>query len=152
LKIKLCIVSLMLVSAPLWASAQNDPREISIMKKAVEGLGKCPEGRECATIDAFTRTNNKGEVKRYVIGQLAAERGFDRVVIMQHIGGKYGVIVNSVKVGQSGKWIEHTQGIRLPEGRTELTAPIPVGTPEITISFDHGHGAEVTVSLERRKP
>ena len=151
MKIQVVLVSAILLLVPLRAWAQDDPAEISIIRKAVEELKKCPEGRECATIDAFTRTTNKREVKRYDIGRLAAERGFDRVVIMQHIGGEHGVIVNTVRVGQPGRWTEYAQGIRLPEGRTELSVPIPAGTPELVISFDHGRGAEVTVILERGK-
>jgi hypothetical protein len=83
------------------------------------------------------------------VGHLTAEKAYTRLVVLQHIGGEHGVIINTVKVRQGGKWIPYVQGIRLPEGRTELAVPVPAGTPEIVISFDHGQGAEVSLMLER---
>lgn len=147
-----CVVAA-LVLFPAAAVAQTGvPQGDKILETLAEEQKRCPMGRECTTIDTFVRASNKGEVKNYPIGALTAEKGFDRVVILQEITGEYGVIVNTVKVGQPGKWTAHTQGVRLPEGRTELTAPIPAGTPEITISFDHGRGAKVEVLLERPRP
>jgi len=134
------------------ATAQTGFPEIDTVLEAFEEQKRCPLERECISIDSFVRASNKGEVKKYPLGGLVAEKGFDRVVILQEITGEYGVIVNTVKVGQPGKWTAHTQGVRLPEGRTELTAPIPAGTPEIQISFDHGRGAKVEVLLERSRP
>lgn len=142
-----------LMLLPVVAVAQTGvPQVDEVLGALVEEQARCPLGRECTTIDTFVRAGNKGEVRKYALGAMTAEKGFDRVVILQEITGEYGVIVNTVKVGQPGKWTSHTQGIRLPQGRTELTAPIPAGTPEMQISFDHGRGAKVEVLLERPKP
>lgn len=149
--IKYYIVAV-LILFPAVAGAQSGGPEIDVVREAMEAQKRCPQGRECTTIDTFVRDSNKGEVRKYALGAMTVEKGFDRVVILQEITGEYGVIVNTVKVGQPGKWTSHTQGMRLPQGRTELTAPIPAGTPEMQISFDHGRGAKVEVLLERPKP
>ena len=115
-------------------------------KEAVEG---CPEGWECASVAAFVKPSYKAEAKKIAVGHLTAGKAWSRIVVTQHIGEQHGVIVNTVKVRQGGKWIPYAQGIRLAEGRTELAVPLPAGTPEIVLSFDHGRGADVKVSLER---
>jgi hypothetical protein len=146
-----CVIA-SLTFLPVGALAQTGGPELDVVLEAMEALKRCPQGRECTSIDTFVRAGNKGEVRKYALGGMTVEKGFDRVVILQEITGEYGVIVNTVKVGQPGKWTSHTQGIRLPEGRTELIAPIPAGTPEMQISFDHGRGAKVEVLLERPMP
>lgn len=115
-------------------------------KETVEG---CPGGWVCASIAAFVKPDYKAEAKKIPVGHLTAGKGWSRIVVVQHIGEQHGVIVNTIKVRQGGKWIPYNQGIRIAEGRTELAVPVPAGTPEIVISFDHGRGANVAVSLER---
>ena len=115
-------------------------------KEAVEG---CPEGWECATVASFVKPSYKAEAKKIALGHLTAGKAWTRIVIVQHIGEQHGVIVNTIKVRQGGKWIPYAQGMRLAEGRTELAVPLPAGTPEIVSAFDHGRGANVAVSLER---
>ena len=115
-------------------------------KQVVEG---CPEGWECALVASFVKGDYKAEAKRFPLGHLTADRSWSRIAVVQQIGEQHGVIVNTVKVRQGGKWIPFVQGARLAEGRTELAVPVPAGTPEIVFSFDHGRGAKVTVSLER---
>jgi hypothetical protein len=150
--IEYCVVATLVFIPAIAVGQMGIPQGDKVLEALVEEQKRCPMDRECTTIDTFVRGSNKGEVKKYPLGALTAEKGFDRVVILQEITGEYGVIVNTVKVGQPGKWTAHTQGVRLPEGRTELTAPIPAGTPEIQISFDHGRGAKVEVVLERPRP
>ncbi len=154
--ILLCIV----LALSLEASAQGDPL-IDLLQNLPSGapappaepaVAPCPRDRECVTISSFTKADYKAEAKRFEVGQFTGGRSFDRLVINQHIAGEHGVIVNTVKVKQGGSWVSHSQGLRLPEGRTEFQVPVPAGTREMVISFDHGRGAELTVQLERAAP
>lgn len=153
------IVALLLLFGGGSALAQEGEFFHDIIKKLAEesrqGLHQgsgCPQGYECATVDTFVKKNYDSETKHYQVGQLTSGRSYGRVVLFQHIGEKHGIIINTIKVRQGGRWVPYAQGIRLPEGRTELPVPVPADTPEIIISFDHGRGAEVAVVLERPVP
>jgi hypothetical protein len=113
-------------------------------------MRRCPEGWECVFIDSFLKESNEKELKQYDLTKVAAEKGFQRVVILQEISGAAGVIVNTVRVGKQGRWKEYVQAARLPAGRTEMDVPVPPGSPAMLITFDHGRGAKVEVVLERR--
>lgn len=136
--------------------AQESELFHDIIRKLAEESGQdrqqgsgCPPGYECATVDTFVKKSYDSETRRSQVGTLTSGGGYGRIAVLQHIGEKHGIIINTVKVRQGGRWVPYTQGIRLPEGRTELPVAVPTGTPEIVISYDHGRGAEIAVVLER---
>jgi len=148
---------LFLCGAPVLA--QESELFHDIIRKLAEESGQglhqgsgCPQGYECATVDTFVKKGYDSETRRYQVGHLTSGEGYRRIVVLQHIGEKHGIIINTIKVRQGGRWVPYTQGMRLPEGRTELPVPVPADTPEIIFSFDHGRGAEVGVVLERPVP
>jgi hypothetical protein len=126
--------------------------DIPVVKQEAQKASTCPEGWECVAAASFVKGDYRAEAKKFPVGHLTEGKAYSRLVVLQHIGGEHGVIINTVKVRQGGKWIPYTQGIRLPEGRTELAVPVPAGSAEIVISFDHGKGAEVSLLLERALP
>jgi len=123
--------------------------DVPVVKQEAQEVLPCPEGWECVAVASFVKGDYRAEAKKFPVGNLTAQKAYTRLVVLQHIAGEHGVIVNTVKVRQGGKWVPYTQGIRLPEGRTELAVPVPAGTTEIVVSFDHGRGAEVSLQLER---
>lgn len=123
--------------------------DVPVVKQEAQKVLPCPEGWECANLASFVKGDYRAEAKKFPVGHLTVEKAYTRLAVLQHIGGEHGVIINTVKVRQGGKWVPYTQGIRLPEGRTELAVPVAAGATEIVVSFDHGKGAEVSLQLER---
>ena len=154
-KILTIVTTLLLSSFPLTALG-SDPMldllkkmDVPVVKQEAQKVLPCAEGWECANLASFVKGDYRAEAKKFPIGHLTEGKAYARLVVLQHIGGEHGVIINTVKVRQGGKWVPYNQGIRRPEGRTELAVPVPAGMTEIVVSFDHGKGAEVSLQLER---
>ena len=159
--IKTLMAIVVMTMVPLCALAQGDPL-LDLLKGSAEeappareperAADLCPKGMECVLVESFTRPGYEGEARTFQVGRLTEGKGFEQLAVHQHIGEKHGVIINTIKVRQGGRWVSHPQGLRLPEGRTVFLVPVPAGTQEIVISFDHGRGAELKVTLERAAP
>ncbi|MBN2143528.1 MAG: zinc ribbon domain-containing protein [Candidatus Aureabacteria bacterium] len=99
-------------------------------------------------LGSFTKANYEKEVKRYSIGSHTASRNYTKVIVDVHVTQKMPVLINTISVKIGGQVMANPVSTRLHEGRNEFGVSIPQGAAELIISFGHGQGSEVKVSLE----
>ena len=101
-----------------------------------------------AHIDTFRKSSEYEERTHYRIGSLTRDRGYEVMIFEVEERGRSDLVVEKIRIVHGDRKTNHEQNFRLREGRNIVAVPVPKGATDLRITFDHGGGARVRISLE----